>query len=783
MHHSRHTGLFIALLFSTAIAGAEDYPPGTFRITPRFELELQPVPVLVPDHFDHLPEGLSLNLPPGFSARMYASFPSVDRPRFMAFDDEGVLHVANMDDDQIVALPDHDGDGFADEAIVVARSFSRPHSIAFFNGDLYVGDRPEIVRLQDLDDDGIYEKREQFAGDIPASGSHSTRTLVIDEAGEKMYLSVGWPCDVCRNNDSERGSILQFNLDGSGRRIFASGVRNVVGMAVHPVTGALWGTNNGHDREGVEAPPEWIDIIRNDGFYGIPFAYGYQKWIDFTIPSYKDKMLPLTQADSLRVASMQPPAALVPAHTAPMGIHFYDHDQFPSQYRHAGFIALHAGHAKLAPIEGYSVIALFAEPDGSQARLADFITGFQTGTEIEDVWGFPMGITTDAAGNLYISLDLGNRGILRIEHSPIIANFEHNLPDTLHAGASINLELNVHLERLATAAEPPVVSADLSALGGPAQVPLDPVGDESFSLQLPLTTPMGNEGGRRTISLTVRQNAEPQPHEVRLTKTVALMPSSQPVDLVIFAEELAPGWTVEHKTWLESLSSDLREDAFVKSGEVSASFRGISGDWDWVTRFKPDHPIDLVGYGELRFALHPGPLDRSGELDFNVYAAGTLVNLSRDGLVDMNLKEWQEVVLPLQMFGSKPLKEITFGGDFTGRYYLDDVLITAASPATAVATTAQTPTGFALEANYPNPFNNSTVIPFRLGNQTKVRLQIYNLTGQKVARLLDERREAGAHAVQWSGEDDAGRSLASGVYFYRLEADELQFTRKLVLLR
>ena len=598
-----------------------------------------------------------------------------------------------------------------------------------------------------------------------------------------MYLSVGWPCDVCRHNDSERGSILQFNLDGSGRRVFASGVRNVVGMAVHPVTGALWGTNNGHDREGVEAPPEWIDIIRNEGFYDIPFAYGYQKWIDFTIPSYKDKILPLTQADSLRVASMQPPVALVPAHTAPMGIHFYDHDQFPLQYRHAGFIALHAGHAKLAPIEGYSVVALFTEPDGSKARLADFITGFQTGTEVEDVWGFPMGITSDAAGNLYVSLDLGNRGILRIEHSPIIANFEHNLPDTLHAGASINLELNVHLERLATAAEPPVVSADLSALGGPAQVPLDPVGDESFSLQLPLTTPMGNEGGRRTISLTVRQNAEPQPHEVRLTKTVALMPSSQPVDLVIFAEELAPGWTVEHKTWLESLSSDLREDAFVKTGEVSASFRGISGDWDWVTRFKPDHPIDLVGYGELRFALHPGPLDRSGELDFNVYAAGTLVNLSRDGLVDMNLKEWQEVVLPLQILGTRPLKELTFGGDFTGRYYLDDVLITAASPATAVATTAQTPTGFALEANYPNPFNNSTVIPFRLGNQTKVRLQIYNLTGQKVARLLDERREAGAHAVQWLGEDDAGRSLASGVYFYRLEADELQFTRKLVLLR
>jgi len=228
-------GLLLTCLLT--VAAAQDDLPGTARVTPRIDVELQPVPVLVPEHFDHLPAGLSLNLPPGFSVRMYAAFESVGRPRFMAFDDDGVLHVTNMDDEQIVALPDRDGDGFADEAIVVAEGFSRPHSLAFFDGDLYVGDRPQIVRLRDLDGDGIYEEREVFAGGIPSSGSHSTRTLVIDEAGGKIYLSVGWPCDLCRNQQSERGAILQFNLDGSGRRVFANGVRNVVGMALHPVTG------------------------------------------------------------------------------------------------------------------------------------------------------------------------------------------------------------------------------------------------------------------------------------------------------------------------------------------------------------------------------------------------------------------------------------------------------------------------------------------------------------------------------------------------------------------
>jgi len=177
-----------------------------------------------------------------------------------------------------------------------------------------------------------------------------------------------------------------------------------------------------------------------------------------------------------------------------MGIHFYDHDQFPLRYRHAAFIALHAGHAKLAPIEGYSVITLFADPDGGNARVADFITGFQTGTEEEEVWGYPMGITTDAAGNLYVSSDLGNRGILRIEYSPIIADWRHNLPDTLYAGTTLNLDATVQIERLAADAEPPVVSVDLSALGGPGNHVLDPVDGNTFRIQLGMTAPINVDG-------------------------------------------------------------------------------------------------------------------------------------------------------------------------------------------------------------------------------------------------------------------------------------------------
>ena len=365
------SAVFCAFLVTVAAnnpaSAQEEYPPGTFQLTPEIDLGLQPVPVVVPEKFSDLPDDLSLNLPPGFSARVFAEY-DFSRPRFMAFDANGVLHLADMGADEIVALPDRDGDGVADEKIVVAEGFDRAHSLAFYKGHMYVADPGRIWIFGDNDGDGIYEEREEFARNIPRDGSHSTRTIVIDETNEKLYVGVGWPCDFCATNERERGSILQFNTDGSGRRVYASGVRNVVGMDLHPVTNELWGTNNGHDREGTESPPEWIDVLRDGGFYGIPLAYGFQVFADFSIPDYRVH-LPLSAQDSLLVQSMRRPAALVPAHMAPMGIHFYTHDQFPSRYRNAAFVALHAGHAKLAPAPGYKVVSLFSEPDGPRRAL------------------------------------------------------------------------------------------------------------------------------------------------------------------------------------------------------------------------------------------------------------------------------------------------------------------------------------------------------------------------------------------------------------------------------
>lgn len=425
--------LLIAFFALAPGAAQQDYAPGTFELTPTVDLQLQPVPLQVPEQFkDLVPADRILHLPPGFSASVFA-VADLWGPRFMAWSPDGVLHVANMrvpgvNQGQIVALPDADGDGVADQTIVVASGFRRIHSLAFYQGALYAADTHQLLRLRDSDGDGLYQER-QVVAELPVSASdiHPTRTLLVDAAAEKLYVSVGSTCDICRDADPERATILQFNSDGSGRRIFASGLRNPVGLTHHPLSGELWATNNGHDRQGSVLPPEVVYIVRDGAFYGWPLAYAYQIYVDLSVVAYDLALAPLTRADSLLVQRMPRPVALAPARLAPMSIHFYTHELFPERYRNNAFIAYRAGHNSAAP--GYRVKALFSEADGSNARLADFITGFQPNPPTTDgVWGTPVGLITDAAGRLYLTSDFVNNLVLRIDYDPA-ADFTTNVEE------------------------------------------------------------------------------------------------------------------------------------------------------------------------------------------------------------------------------------------------------------------------------------------------------------------------------------------------------------------
>ena len=423
------------LLATNSPAAPQTYTPGSFELTPTVDLNLQPVPVHIPPRFQAAlgDEPLTLNLPPGFTARVFAT-DGLFGPRLMAFGPTGVLHVANMrvpgeNRGQIVALPDRDKDGIADEHLVIANGFRRIHSLAFFRGELYAADTHQLVRLIDENGDGFYEGRHLVAplpsaddiyegrkpGDeTPALAEdiHPTRTLIFDERNEKIYVSVGSACDLCREQNPERATVLQFDLDGKNRRVFASGLRNAAGLALHPETNELWATINGHDREGRSLPPETVYIVRDGGFYGFPFAYAWQNLVDFSIPNYS-AVPPLTPNDLDLIATMPRPVALAPARLAPMAIHFYTGQRFPSRYRGAAFVVFRAGHNATVP--GWKVVALFSGLDGDDARLADFLTGLGSKQE---VWGTPVGLAQDIEGHLYVSTDFVHNAVLRIEAPP-----------------------------------------------------------------------------------------------------------------------------------------------------------------------------------------------------------------------------------------------------------------------------------------------------------------------------------------------------------------------------
>lgn len=412
----------------------DDSQPGEVFLTPQVDLALQPVPLIVPDKFKgQVPEGEVLNLPEGFTASVFAATGLVG-PRFMDWSPDGVLHVANMKVNgsewapthdtstppaadqmfaQIVALPDRDQDGVADTVLVVAEGLWFPHSLQFYQGDLYVGDMHQVVRLRDGDGDGVYEERTVVIGDLPA-GHHRTRTLLIDKTTDKLYLSVGSSCDLCRETDERRATLLQADPDGSNLRVYARGLRNAIGMAFHPLTRQLWITGNGHDQEGDHLPPEAVTVVEDGGFYGWPLAYGYQVPVDFGIRKYRDEIFPLTRQDTLDVESMVRPTIQVPAHLAPMGIYFNTHDRFPPQYKHAAFVALRGNGRDEV---GQKVIVIFSEPDGSQARVGDFLTGFERNSR-GDTWGKPVGLIGDANGSLYLSSDWINNLIVKIEPPP-----------------------------------------------------------------------------------------------------------------------------------------------------------------------------------------------------------------------------------------------------------------------------------------------------------------------------------------------------------------------------
>jgi glucose/arabinose dehydrogenase len=330
----------------------------------------------------------TLNVPPGFRATVFAG--GLDGPRFIVFGSDGVLYVAERGAGRVVALPDADGDGRADDTLPFADGLERPHSLAFHEGAWYVGVPSGVVRLVDADGDGAADSPTAVIDDLPPGGAHSTRTVAFLPDG-RMVVSVGSSCNACIEDDPRRAAILVYDdATGANGRLFTTGLRNAVGLAVHPATGELWATNNGRDLMGDDLPPESILIARDGDDHGWPFCHAG------SVPDPELGGVGACDGVTQPVATMQ-------AHTAPLGMAFYSGDAFPADYRGDLFIAQHGSWNRTEPV-GYAVVRLPLDGDRPAGPVEPFADGWRAA---DGVLGRPVGLAVGPDGALYVSDDRG----------------------------------------------------------------------------------------------------------------------------------------------------------------------------------------------------------------------------------------------------------------------------------------------------------------------------------------------------------------------------------------
>ena len=210
--------------------------------------------------------GPKLKVPPGFAIDVFAN--KVGSVRFMAVDPSGTLLVSEPSAGRVLALPDKNADGKADSVQTVVTGLDQPHGLAFHEGGLYIAETSRVQRFA-YDPATMKATQPTVLARLPSGGGHWTRTVVFGPDG-LMYVSVGSSCNVCRESDKRRAAVLRFNADGSGETIFASGLRNAVGLAFHPTTGVLWATVNERDWRGDDVPPDYVTEIREGAAHGWP---------------------------------------------------------------------------------------------------------------------------------------------------------------------------------------------------------------------------------------------------------------------------------------------------------------------------------------------------------------------------------------------------------------------------------------------------------------------------------------------------------------------------------
>ena len=341
----------------------------------------------------------SVTLVPTFGALLKApaalqvtKFDTVRDARGMALAPDGSIYISQPGLGQITRLVDANHDGVVDSRSVVLRRLNQPHGMAFHDGWLYVANTDATVRYK-LDANGLPSGAPETIATYTWGAGHSTRSIVFGADGA-AYISVGSSCNLCEERTPDRAAVLRVGAAGGVSRVYSRGLRNAVGMALNPVTGKIWVSQNERDNlrpNHEDLPPEEINILADGAHFGWPYCYGPR----IPNPEY---------GDASKCATTTPPALMIQAHSAPLGMSFLDKaTQLPASYRGDLLLALHGSWNRDVPT-GAKVVRVRIV-NGLPVSYEDFITGWQLANG--NRWGRPVDVLVASDGSVLISDDDG----------------------------------------------------------------------------------------------------------------------------------------------------------------------------------------------------------------------------------------------------------------------------------------------------------------------------------------------------------------------------------------
>jgi len=350
------------------------------------------------------PEKIALDkivLPPGFKVEIWAS--GAPGARMMTRADNGTVFVGTRAIGRVYAITEAGGKR---EVKVFASGLTQPNGVVFKNGSLYVAAINRMFRYDNVEKmlDAYASKSAQpvdltAAFDLPTHQHHGWKFLAVGP-DDKLYIPIGAPCNICEP-PATNAQIRRYNLDGTGMEVVALGVRNSVGFDFHPQTGELWFTDNGRDWAGEEGPQDELNRVGKSGQnFGFPYCHA----LGIGDPDIKKS----NPCDGVVM-----PVVLMGPHTAALGMRFYTGSMFPPEYKNSILVARH-GSWNRTQKAGYDVVVVTAGPDGRNAQVTPFMTGFLD-PSANTFWGRPADVLQMPDGSVLVS-DEQNGAIYRVSY-------------------------------------------------------------------------------------------------------------------------------------------------------------------------------------------------------------------------------------------------------------------------------------------------------------------------------------------------------------------------------